>query len=253
MLHLIPFLPGWSTPPADWSSSPLTRPLEATIGANGAVAVILARTTKNGQANRVLVVRSDGTMTILQSESPAAESVFRRRFRQRTECLTKGEDCPSFSNVTLARDGTPFVTIQYWFDGAYSGIVEGALVWKGSWHVVPSGNPFDGAGDPWAPGNVSIAAAGTPLNYVFNGDYGDDPGYDTVAPHPPDYYENVTAARYGSHTIQLGVGTAMAMRGSYVAGFAAGWGSGVLRRRLWRPSGTVFKAWRPSIRASEPC
>lgn len=251
-LHLISFPAGWSTLAADaFAGNFLARPPDAVMGANGAVAVLLANAASHYEdATRILIIRKNGTTTILQAESPAAERIFRAHFRSRNDCLTKGEDCPAFSNVTLARDGTPFATIQYRFDGAYMGVIEGAVKWEGAWNVVPSSKPFDGAGDPESPTNVRIAASDWPLDFAFNGDYGDHPGYDSMAPHPSDYYADVTAVHFGSRTIQLGPAAATGMRDHYVAGYYAGTG---LMRSATIPPVAVRWSCILSSAAIHPC
>jgi hypothetical protein len=218
-LHLISFPAGWSTPR---NSSPVfTRPSDATIGENGTVAVILAN---QNAPQRVLIVRSDGTTTFLR----AFDALQRRPFRRQIDpaaCLHDTSDCAYFATVALARDGTAFVTLAKPFSGAYSGVLDSALMWNGSWHVVPDGKPFDHAGDPYTPTNVGIAAADSALDFAFNGNFLDGFGYDQDI-HRPSYFRDIAAAHFGLRTTQLGLGTVTAMRGTYIAGADAGLGLG---------------------------
>jgi hypothetical protein len=219
-LHLISLPAGWSRP--QYSHRVFTRPSDAAIGENGTVAVVLAKLPNRDLPQRVLIVRSDGSTTFLHAYGALETQPFRLH-QNPEDCLHDTRNCPYFANVALARDGTPFVTLEQSFSGAYSGALEAALVWNGTWHVVPGGKPFDHVGDPYTPTNVSIAAADTPLDFAFNGDFADGFGLNTDI-RRPRHFRNIAAADYGSRTIQLGIGTVTAMRGSYVAGVDAGLG-----------------------------
>lgn len=199
----------------DRSTGTPSLPVSATLGRNGTVAVLLARTGSDLHVSRrLLIVRANGTSVILRSESPEATNAF-RRFLEPSACMTESRDCPSFENVALARDGTPFVTLRYALSGAYSGVSKAALVWNGAWHVVPLGKPFSGVGKPDDPDNVSIAAADTPTSFAFIGDFYDrfpDEDLD-LASRDRYYMANVSGVEYGSLTAALGIGDATAMRG----------------------------------------
>jgi len=147
-----------------------------------------------------------------------------------------------FTNVVLADDGTPFVTAEYAFGGAYSGEVSGAFAWNGAWHYVPSVNPFAGLGLPSEPQNVLIATAESIENFAYIGNHLDGfPGEDlNVAKTDPKLLE-ISAASFDSRRLALGLGDATAMRGSFVAGFDAGLGlvatSNPSTAVLWRCAG----------------
>lgn len=219
-LHLISLPAGWSRP--QYSDRVFTRLSDVTIGENGSVAVVLAKMPSQDPPQRVWIVRADGSTTFLRAFGALETQPFRRHLDPE-DCLRDTRSCPYFANIVLARDGTPFVTVEQPFSGAYSGALEAALVWNGSWHVVPGGKPFDHVGDPYTPTNVSIAAADTPLDFAFNGDFADGFGLNTDI-HRPGYFRDIAAADYSSQTIQLGLGTVTAIRGSYVAGVDAGLG-----------------------------
>lgn len=237
----------------DRSTGTPSLPVSATLGRNGTVAVLLARTGSDLHVSRrLLIVRANGTSVILRSESPEATNAF-RRFLEPSACMTESRDCPSFENVALARDGTPFVTLRYALSGAYSGVSKAALVWNGAWHVVPLGKPFSGVGKPDDPDNVSIAAADTPTSFAFIGDFYDrfpDEDLD-LASRDRYYMANVSGVEYGSLTAALGIGDATAMRGAFVAGFDAR-----LKLVARYPQPTTAMLWRCvfSVAASRrPC
>jgi|GEM_PF-6762892 len=188
---------------------------------NGAVAALIER-ADHSVSRRLLVVRANGTSTILQFKSPETTQAF-QRFGP-IVCSTESL-CPDFENVALARDGTPFVTLYLQFSGAYSGVSRKAFVWNGAWHVVPVGEPpFKGAGKPYDPDNVAIAAADTATNVAFVGDFADTfPGEDLgLAAADPHWMADVSGVELRSRNIVLGEGDATAMRGAFVAGFVGG-------------------------------
>ncbi len=202
--HLIAFPAALSTPRWPDSYAGTSRPTYATMGENGAVAIIVDRRDKQN-VNYVFVVRSDGTTTVLGSDSVPADEL--RRLPRPMPCRRDG--C-TFDNVALAYDGTPFVTLEHYFGGAHLGFDEAAFVWNGSWHVVLEGVPFENRRGYAAPDNLSIGAADTPSSFAINGDFaGEQPGFQL----PP-----VAAARLSGGIASLGDGIALAMRGAYVAG-----------------------------------
>ena len=220
-MHLIAFPTGWSVPQERLGL--FNRPGYATMGRNGTAAVILAKWAANDAyqypAQRVLIVRADGTQTFLRAIGAIESQPF--RFHQDVaDCLHDPRNCAGFSSTALARDGTPFVTLSKGFSGAYSGTVKAGLVWNGSWQVVPGTMPFDHTGKQVPPSNVSIGAADTAVNFAYNGDYVDSfAGEDLVDAARDRYYQrDIAAVQYGSRRIQLGLGDAIAMRGQYVGG-----------------------------------
>jgi hypothetical protein len=220
-VHLVQIPAGWlMAQPLQTSGTP-DRPAFAAIARNGTIAVLL-QPASNGfhVSQRLLIVRANGTSTILREQSRTATHAF-RRFLGPSECMTDNRDCPSFENVALARDGTPFVTLAYHFSGAYSGVGKAALVWNGAWHAVPSGKPFNGVGKPDDPDSLSIAAADTATSFAFIGDYLDSfPTEDLlVAARDPQYMADVSGVEHESRNLALGLGHATAMRGPFVAGF----------------------------------
>jgi hypothetical protein len=126
-LHLIAFPAGWSTPDPGAGREATSRPVDATMGENGAVAVILADRSRfstarhafNNPAQRILIVRPDWTTTILRSP---VFTLALPDFPTAADCRNDARDCASFAKVALARDGTPFVTFENFFSGAYSGV-----------------------------------------------------------------------------------------------------------------------------------
>ncbi len=223
-LHIIQLPAGWSPAISDRSSGIPSRPISAIIGRNGAVAVLIAPTgTDSHMPRRLLIVRANGTSTILRSSAVVAAFPF-RHIPKASDCLTDGRDCPFFKNVVFARDGTPFVTLAYFFSGAYSGIDESAFAWNGAWHIAPRGKAFSGVGKPDDPDNVAIAAAETATTFAFVGNYYDMfPNEDLdLAARDRYYMADVSGAEYDGRNIALGLGDATAMRGAYVAGFDAG-------------------------------
>lgn len=257
-LHLLSFPTGWSTP--EFDATVLGRPTEATIGANGAIAVILASRSPFYEdpkrklrpilypPQRIWIVRSNGTTTELHAFDALETQPFDRHINP-ADCRNDTRSCPYFANVALAADGTPFVTLAQSFSGAYSGVREAALVWNGSWHVVPQGRPFDGTGDPYTPTNVSIAAADSLDDFAFNGDFRDGFGVDTDI-HRNGYFRDIGAVHFGSRTIQLGLGTVTATRGSYAAGADAGLG---LEGQASFPTTALLWQCVKSVAALHPC
>lgn len=232
VLHMLSFPAGWSTPAPDDARSVGSRPAYAAMGSNGAVAVILANksiyrdaasgaTLIENPAQRVLILRSDGTTTILRS--PSASLVI-PRFPTCREGTADLRDCPFFSSVVLAADGTPFVTFSTYFSGAYSGSRDAALTWDGSWHRLQRQNVLHGLAKPEDPSNLSIAAADTPEDYAFVGNYHDFFPMEDLdkAGRDPLWMADVSGVTFSWGSVALGIGNATAIRGSFVAGFDGG-------------------------------
>jgi hypothetical protein len=225
-LHVITLPAGWSLVSHwRWASTLRisTQPTSETIARNGTVAVLLTRPgdeSEDGQ--RLLIVRPDGTRLILQPQSIEIADAF-RRFLKPSDCMANVHSCPVFERVTLAPDGTPFVTLEYGFSGAYSGVAHRGFLWNGRWHGVAAGKPFEGAGKPYDPDNVSIAAADDVFRFAFVGDYGDTfPNEDlNVASQDRYYMADISAVGYNGLNFPLGIGNATAMHGAFVAGFDA--------------------------------
>ncbi len=247
-LHLISFPAGWRPPsvfldPRHW-------PEAAAIAANGAVAVILGdeRTPiMLSVPQRLLVVRADGSTTMLRAQSREATHAF-ARYLGAQGCLTAAANCPYFSGVALASDGTPFVTLSMHFDGAYSGNAKAVLVWDGVWHSVPDRLPFSNVPGQMEVTNVSIAAASTRSSFAFVGDY-DDAIPDLDDRNDPHSQADVSGAILDVRSIALGFGNATAMRGRFVAGFDAA------LRTIGEPGPPVALRWdcAESVVATRRC
>ena len=253
-VHLVQLPAGWSMAEPFQTSGTPERPAYAAIARNATVAVLLRPVGSNSQGSqRIFILRANETSTILRAQSRVATHAFRRLLGP-SDCMTDNRDCPFFENVALARDGTPFVTLAYYFSGAYSGISKAALVWNGAWHVIPSGKPFSCVGKPDDPDNVSVGAADTPTNFAFIGDYYDSFATEDLSLAARDryYMADISGAEYDSRNITLGIGDATAMRGAFVAGFDAGLklvGNGN------SPQPTTALIWRCvlSVAAVHPC
>jgi hypothetical protein len=241
-LHLIALPAGWAMPDRDAAVG--TRPAYAAMGANGSVAVILARWSGRYDdpracrsawqqftqrcrdsriqfpARRILVLRSDGSTTILRPPL----SISLNGFPSADDCRRDEMQCGYFERVALARDGTPFVTYAVYFSGAYSGERRVALVWNDSWHVVKTYGALHGLAKPEDPRNVSVTAAYTPDDYAFVGDYSDSfPQEDLdLAANDPRWMAEIAGAAFHSGSVGLGLGSATAIRGSFIAGFDDG-------------------------------
>lgn len=220
-LHTISLPSGWSLVTPTSGSEVSTRPASAAIARNGAVAVLLTRTGKaEGEARRLLIVRANGTRLILQPRSLDIANAF-RRFIKPSDCMADVNSCPYFERVTLAPDGTPFVTLASDLRGAYSGSMRTGFVWNARWHRVPPGRAFTGVGKPEDPDNVSISAADGAMRFAFVGDYRDSfPQEDLdLASQDRFYMADVSGVRYDSVNIALGIGNATAISGAFIAGF----------------------------------
>ncbi len=231
-LHLISFPAGWSTPSPARAPSIGTRPTDAAMGSNGTVAVILANKSTysvgasgpmlvENPAQRLLIVRADGTTTILNSP---VGSVTLPDFPTYRDCSYDARNCAAFTRIVVAADGTPFVTFSDHFSGAFSGIREAALVWNGSWHVLQKQKVLHGLAKPRDPDNLSIAAADTPDDYAFTGNYHDSFANEDLndAARAPFYMADVSGVSFYWGSVGLGLGDATAIRGPFVAGFDGG-------------------------------
>ncbi len=220
-VHVIATPTGWApaTPPF-FEQGP---PRYAAIGAHGSVAILLARTSSlPHNATRLLIVRANGTRLELRVQVPEITRAFSGL--KPSECRTDSDRCPYFEHITLARDGTPFITAAYIFSGAYSGVRRIAFVWNGRWRVVPQGRPFTAVGKPDEPTNVSIAAAEGAERFAYVGDYSNRfPQEDLdLAARDRSYMADISGLQFYSKNANLGLGNATAMRGSFIAGFDAG-------------------------------
>ena len=222
-LHIVSLPSGWSLVSPSFNFEASTQPTSEAIARNGAVAVLLTPTgNPRVKAQRLLIVRANGTRLILKPQSIEIANAF-KRFIKPSDCMADINSCPYFERVALAADGTPFVTLIYSFSGAYSGEKRAGFLWNGRWHAVPSGKPFAGVGKPNDPDNISISAADGATRFVFVGDYSDTfPGEDLDLASQDHYYmADVSGVGYDSLNIALGIGNATAMRGSFVVGFDA--------------------------------
>lgn len=266
-LHLIAYPAGWSTP--RWTNAEFTRPSIATMGENGAVAIILARWTGRysdpqkcrsaerrktdyclsrrflGPEGRLLVVRSDGTATSLYATDAVEATRPFKNGNDVADCPRNEGDCPIFRDVRLARDGTPFATIAVDLSGAIMLTFEAVVKWNGTWQAVPPGKPFDRSGDPSTPENRSIGAADTPLDYAYTGSFTGFGLDNAMMEQRRSYGHDIAAVRFGSRTIQLGLGHVTAMRGTYIAG------ADIYSRN--RPDNAVLWHCVNSIAAVSPC
>ncbi|HEX3458183.1 MAG TPA: hypothetical protein VHR97_09550, partial [Candidatus Baltobacteraceae bacterium] len=215
--------------PADWSpATPRVSisgpPRYAAVASGGSIAVLLKPATSlSGNATRLLVIRANGTRVMLQVQVPAIIERFGEHGKGST-CRAGNDDCPHFENVTLARDGTPFVTVAYVNGGAYPGVRRLAFVWNGQWHAIPKGSAVPAIGRPNAPDNFSIAAADSVERFAYVADFADGfPSEDLVlAARERSYMADVSGMQYSSRVARLGLGNAAAMRGQFLAGFEAG-------------------------------
>lgn len=239
LMHVISFPVGWSVPPYPGLG---VNPTYAAMGENGSVGIILEQSflryrspdcTRGNPsdaycapgpgefpAQRILILRSDGTETFLH----AAEAFGVKGYRfegDRVACQRDTFQCPFITGIALARDGTPFATLSDTITGAFTGQRHVVLVWNGAWHVVPKGNPFGDPNTPNTPTNLSIAAADSAVGYAYNGDFADW--------HPPEGWNGLGAVNFGLQTILLGENYVVtAMRGAYAAGADNDSGSAVL-------------------------
>jgi hypothetical protein len=222
-MHLISYPSGWSQPNFDLiaSRNPTTRPSFAAMGSNGAVAVIV-RNLADRWEQGVLIVRADGTTTILPRP---IDSVDIPDFPSAGECMSrKRGGCGFFSGVVVAGDGTPFVTYSVGFSGAYSGVRDAALEWNGAWHLLRKRSVLHGLSEPMDPRNISIAAAESLTSYAFVGNYSDLYPMEDLddASRDRSYMANVSGVTFPWGSSALGIGDATAIRGPFVAGFNGG-------------------------------
>lgn len=237
-MHMITFPLGWSTPQVN---APLFgRATDATIGRNGTVAIIAADMSNfflnpsrpwsriQNVPQGVLILRRDGTKRFLHASSALEMQPFPFHWDP-AACLrdpeTRPWDCAHFANIALAHDGTPFATLEQPFYEPRQGNFKAGVVWNGAWHVIRQGSPFDDAGDPYTPRNLTIAAADSVLDYAYNGDYADDTSYDQSYHWLSPTYHDIAAVHLGSRIIQLGTGDVLGMRGRYIVGTDIGYGT----------------------------
>jgi hypothetical protein len=233
-LHLISYPSGWWTPSSDDVGTASVARVYAAMAANGSVGVMLANKSMHqvgaGQwrldensPQRILVVRSNGTSTILKSPMGV---VTIPNFPNAHDCLSGDRPCAQFAKVAMAADGTPFVTFSTYFIGAYSGLREATLIWNGSWHVVRKQDVFQGLSQPKDTDirNLSIASADTAESYAFVGDYDDFFPMEDIdqAASDPYYMADVSGATFPWGSVALGIGNATAMRNPFIAGFDGG-------------------------------
>ena len=162
------------------------------------------------QAQRLLIVRGDGTRTILDRPSDAVLSKFFKHY--------PGQPQAYFAGLKFARDGTPFATVISLFSGAFSGSEDGVFKWNGDMWM-------DALSEETPPNsdNVTLGAADQPWRAVYNVNYNNtfipDLDYARSDPHFQEYWSLLGD---GKKYTKLGFGTSTAMRDATVVGFSAG-------------------------------
>ncbi len=183
----------------------------ASLARNGSVGVLVH--VANGQNDRVLIVRRNGTRVVL----PAPTEVTNATTHGLEVCPQPHDSCATFENIALANDGTPFATLARIFSGAYSGVNYLAARWNGMhWtNAVVRGSTMEAT-------NLSVAAVDTPENFATNGDYGNTFAIFDAAEADPRYQASETAWCRATPCPRLGYGSGNGIRDSRVVGFDAG-------------------------------
>jgi hypothetical protein len=182
------------------------------LSRSGSVALIVARcASRSCDLNRVLVVRADGSQVLLGLPSDDVLTPFFHQYL----LGSRGEHrfpFKKFTAVSLADDGTPFVTVAAPFSGAFSGVDQGVFVWNGRWvPAFPNGVPF-------VSGNVGLGAAQALTTFVSNGNYSN---YFGAGDSPQEQEDHVIVTRSGKSE-DRGNGDALAARNDFVVGTVPG-------------------------------
>ena len=188
-------------------------PKTAAISRSGSVAFILKAARAEQDNSRILVVRANGSRVVLDLP---VDSVLAQTFKHYALGPSGERRFPSkrFTAVTLADDGTPFVTVSALFFGAFSGVDQGVFFWNGKWqNAYASGVPFE-------TGNVDVVAALSINTFVANANYLNYfPG--PIDGQPRHYQEDQIVSTTTQSGV-LGFGDATAMRGPFVVGVVPG-------------------------------
>jgi hypothetical protein len=220
----ISFLPGQTVDVSGTSSfstlpAPNSPPATFALSRRGSLAVLLRPDSigGNGAAEKLLIIRADGTRVTL-GLPPAA--VLTNAFRHYG---TGSDGEPSFPNarfsgIALAGDGTPFATVSLPFSGAYSGVDDAVFRWNGArWRDVRETIAL-----PLDTRNITIGAVDSARAFAANANYLDSFGNLDAVEHDPHTQENQALLVNGASTAKLGYGAATAMRDRFVAGYSNG-------------------------------
>jgi uncharacterized membrane protein len=124
--------------------------------------------------------------------------------------------------VAVEDDGTPVATVLSHFWGAYSGIETSAYRWNGAdWKLTPPYNVMPPATLDWEV-NTEVGAVANIRSAAFNGVYANQWTPDTGFIDDPNFQRNEVERRIGNRVVAIGPGTATAIRGMTLVGFAAG-------------------------------
>jgi hypothetical protein len=222
-LHVVSSLSGALAPvPASSCDRRITKPALVTIARNGAVAGIIPTYPgdEDSGGRRIVVRRPDGSLVELK---PPSDAILAQHFRMKDETVAEPRfQDVYFRSVRLEDDGTPVATVVSHFWGAYSGIETSAYRWNGvGWKLTPPYNVMPPAVPDWEV-NTEVGAVATIGSAAFNGVYGHQWIPDTGFINDPNYQRNEVERRIGDRVVALGPGTATAIRGTTLVGFAAG-------------------------------
>jgi hypothetical protein len=189
----------------------------SSLSRSGSLALIIHsddRAARTGRyTSRILVIRKDGTRVFLDLPQPQllATTLYHYAFDRGYT----GRDPPvHFTDVSLADDGTPFATVAYFFDGAYSGDDEAAFIWNGeAWRNALPGEKH----------SFRIGAAESVVRVAFVRTHSDEPGAVAgVALSDPHWHEDRVVLGADGSAHELGYGIATALRGEYLVGYRSG-------------------------------
>lgn len=218
------------SPTSDYSTIGLS---SVSLSRSGALAVVMYPQASYPQkSTELLVVRSDGSQVILNRPP---DSTLAKYFVQ--YALVDGQRAypgTRFAGVRLARDGTPFATVEFPFSGAYSGADEAVFTWNGRiWsNALPEITPTN-----WT--NVTMGAADEPWRAAYNVSYSNMFVNIDAAESEPHYQEFWTFLSDGKKQTRIGFGLSTAMRGDVVVGFSAGLSS-IAKQQ---PPGPIAWVW----------
>jgi len=201
-------------------------PSSISLSPAGAIAVIMyPEDLYPSAAGKLLIVRPDSSRIVLEGPS---DGVLAKYFVHYTVTKKSAQAYPGahFAGVKLARDGTPFATVNAAFSGAYSGADDAVFEWNGQeWiNALPEHSALGGS-------NVTLGAADQPWRAAYNVNY-NNTFANLDAFSDPHYQEYWTFLGDGKKQAKLGYGTSTGMRGDTVVGFSAGLRSLVSSRPL---------------------
>ncbi|MFN2527425.1 MAG: hypothetical protein ABR584_01745 [Candidatus Baltobacteraceae bacterium] len=185
------------------------------LAANGMVAALAVRGPQYRGANRIIVWRRDGSRVALVLPSDA---LLARSVRQHSIGPNGRVEFPdaSFRNVVLADDGTPFVTVDNSFSGAYSGNATAVFRWGSSgWAVVADYH----LSDTDSPSDFTVEAASSPEHVLLTGDYSSGFIIFDAQERDPKYQLAQTFLLDGKRLTRVGDGIATAMAGRFISGY----------------------------------